>query len=93
MTIVKHGFTSILLDNEMTYFAHLEGVVESVDELATMEVYKNPESYMFRVTPSVPLYSQPLLKSLLEFHSLLGIQLELSKSIKKNSTISFLIHM
>lgn len=93
MKMVKHGFTSILPENEITYFAHLEGIVDSVDELANVEVYKNPQSYMFRITTSIPAYSQPLLKALLEFHNLLNIQLELSKSIKKNSTISFLIHL
>lgn len=93
MNLVKKGFTSILPENEITYFAHLQGVVDSVDELATVEVHKNPLSYMFRISPSTPEYSQPLLKSLLDFHNLLGIHLELSKSIRKNSTISFLIKL
>ena len=93
MKLVKRGFTSILRENEIVYFAHLEGIVDSVDELASVEVHKNPQSYMFRVIPSTPQYSQPLLKSLLDFHSLLGIQLDLSKSIKNSSTISFLIKL
>jgi hypothetical protein len=91
MTLVKKGFTSVLLENESTYFQHFEGIVDSVDELASVEVIKNPSSYMFRVTPSTPMYSQPLLKMILDFHRLLGIHLELSKSIKNNSTISFVI--
>lgn len=93
MKMIKHGFTSILPDNEITYFSHLEGIVDSVDELASVEVHKNPQSYMFRIIPSTPEYAQPLLRSLLDFHTLLGIHLELSKSIKNNSTISFLIKL
>lgn len=92
MTIIKRGFY-VLPENEATYFSHLEGIISSVDELANVEIIKNPTSYMFRITPSTPKYSQPLLKSLLDFHNLLGIHLELSKSIKKNSTISYYINM
>jgi hypothetical protein len=90
MTIVKHGF-SIIPDNDLTYMGYVEGVISSVDELANMEITKNPASYTFRITTSTPAYSQMLLQSLLEFHSMLGIKLEVSKSIKNNSTISFAI--
>lgn len=91
MIIHKKGFGAVMPENEITYFGHLEGIISSVDELANVEVVKNPSSYMFRITPSTPMYSQPLLKSLLDFHRLLGIHLELSKSIKNSSTISFVI--
>lgn len=92
MTITKKGF-SVLLENEITYFGHLEGIICSVDELASVEIIKSPTSYMFRIVTSTPLYSQPLLKSLLDFHRLLNIELKLSKSIKNNSTISFIISL
>lgn len=92
MNIVKHGF-DILLENEITYFSHLEGIISSVDELANAEVYKNSNTYSFRISTSTPVYSQPLLVSLLEFHTLLGITLDLSKSIKKISTITFKINL
>lgn len=93
MRMIKHGFPPVLLDNETTYFSHLEGVVDSVDELASVEVFRGPVSYSFRISTSTPMYSQPLLKSLLDFHTLLGIQLDLGKSIKNSSTISFVIYM
>lgn len=92
MNIVKHGF-DILLENEITYFSHFEGIVDSVDELANVEVTKTPAFYIFRISPSTPEYSQPLLKSLIEFHSLLHLTLQLSKSIKNNSTIFFKINI
>lgn len=92
MTIIKHGF-AILLENELTYFAHLEGVISSVDELASVEVTKTAHSYVFRVSPSMPVYTQSLLRAILDFHSLLNLRLDLSKSIKKSSTISFSIEI
>lgn len=90
MTIVKHGF-SIIPENEATYLGHIEGVISSVDELASMEITKNPAAYSFRITTSTPAYSQMLLQTLLDFHTMLNIKLEISKSIKNNSTISFAI--
>lgn len=92
MRLEKHGI-GILKENELTYFAHFQGIVDSVDELATAEVNRGPSSYIFRITPSLPRYSQTLLHSLLEFHTLLNLRLELGKSIKSSSTIHFVIHL
>ena len=76
-------------DNELAYFAHLEGIISSVDELATLEITRNPTSYHFRLAASVPRYNEMLLEELLKFHNLLQIHLDLSKSIKSSATIVF----
>lgn len=76
-------------DNEMAYFAHLEGIIDSVDELAIVEITKHPQSYHFRIAASVPRYNEMLLEELLKFHNLLQIRLDLSKSIKSSATIVF----
>lgn len=76
-------------DNELAYFAHLEGIISSVDELATLEITRNPSSYHFRLAASVPRYNEMLLEELLKFHNLLQIHLDLSKSIKSSATIVF----
>ena len=88
MKLIKKNFT-ILPDNEITYFKYLEAVFDSCDELSTVEIVKNPCSYTFRVACSAPRYAQVILGQLLDFHHLLGIHLNLSKSIKNNSTIHF----
>lgn len=76
-------------DNELAYFAHLEGIISSVDELSTLEITRNPTSYHFRLAASVPRYNEMLLEELLKFHNLLQIHLDLSKSIKSSATIVF----
>jgi len=76
-------------DNELAYLAHLRGLIESVDELSTLEITKNPNSYHFRLAPSLPMYNDMLLEELLKFHNMLQIQLNLSKSIKSSATIVF----
>ena len=76
-------------DNEIAYLAHLEGIIDSVDELSTLEITKNPNSLHFRLAPSLPMYNDMLLEELLKFHNMLQIQLNLSKSIKSSATIVF----
>ena len=80
-------------DNEIAYFAHLEGVISSVDELSTLEITKNPNSYHFRLAPSLPMYNDMLLEEILKFHNLFKIRLNLSKSIKSSATIVFEINL
>ena len=89
MQINKKFFPEVMQDNETAYFAHLEGIISSVDELSTLEITRNPNSYHFRLAPSVPMYNDMLLEELLKFHNLLQIHLDLSKSIKSSATIVF----
>ena len=93
MTISKRFFPEVMPDNELAYFAHLQGLIDSIDELSSMEITKNPHSYHFRIAPSVPMYTQMLLEELLKFHNMFGIKLQLSKSIKSSSTITFEINL
>jgi len=93
MQINKKFFPEVMQDNELAYFAHLQGIIDSVDELATLEITRNPNSYHFRLAPSIPMYNDMLLEELLKFHNLLQIHLDLSKSIKSSATIVFDITM
>jgi hypothetical protein len=93
MLISKKFFPEVMPDNETAYFAHLEGILSAVDELATLEITKNPHSYHFRLAPSVPMYTESLLEELLKFHNILQIRLILSKSIKSSATINFEINL
>ncbi len=80
-------------DNEQTYFAHVEGIIDSIDELSTLEITRNPNSYHFRLAPSLPKYNEFLLQEILKFHNLFQIKLNLSKSIKSSATITFEIEL
>ena len=93
MEVQKKFFPKIMSENDANYFAHLEGVISSVDELANVQINKNPHSYQFRIAPSIPMYTQPLLQELLKFHNLYNIKLNLSKSIRTSSTIFFEIEL
>ena len=89
MIIHKKFFPKVMQDNDLVYLAHLEGVIDSVDELATMEVTKMGYSYKFRIAPSLPKYIPMLLEEILKFHNMFRIKLDLSKSMKTSSTIMY----
>jgi DNA-binding phage protein len=89
MDIVRKFFPEIMQDNDMVYFARLEGMIDSIDELSSMQITKNSNSYQFRLAPSHPKYIEMLLDEVLKFHNIYGIRLNLSKSIKTTGTISF----
>lgn len=93
MQINRRFFPEITLDNDEIYFAHLEGVVSSVDELASMEITKALTSYHFRLAPSLPKYSEMLLQEILKMHNLFKIRLDISKSIKSSGVIAFNIEL
>jgi hypothetical protein len=93
MTVSKRFFPDVMPDNELAYFAHLEGVINSVDELSTLEITKTPSSYHFRLAPSLPKYNPLLLEEILKLHNIFHIKLNLSKSIKSSSTIAFEINL
>jgi hypothetical protein len=89
MQIQTKFFPQVMPDNELAYLAHLQGIIDSVDELSTLEITRNPNSLHFRLAPSLPMYNDMLLEELLKFHNMLQIQLNLSKSIKSSATIVF----
>jgi len=93
MTVNKRFFPEVMPDNETAYFAHLEGVINSVDELSSLEITKNPYSYHFRLAPSLPKYNELLLEEILKLHNIFQIKLNLSKSIKASATIVFEINL
>lgn len=89
MQLEKKFFPKILPDNDEIYFSHLEGIIDSVDELSTMEVIKHPRKYTFRLCPSLPMYTNMLIEELFKFHNQFQMKLNMSKSIKTSAIISF----
>lgn len=93
MEIHRKHFPSIIPDNEEMYLSMLSGVVESIDELSILQITKLRDSYLFRLSPSIPSYNNSLIEELLKFHNLFRIHLDLSKSMKTSGVLSFRIHI
>ena len=93
MHINKKFFPTILSENEIAYFGHFEGIINSVDELSSVQIVKTNDSYNFRIAPSHPKYNNLLIEELLKFHNVFKIFIELSKSIKTSGTIVFKINL
>ncbi len=80
-------------ENDLAYFAHLEGLIDSIDEYSSMQITKSSDSYIFRLAPSMPKYGEMLLQEILKLQDVFGIKLDLSKSIKTAGTIVFRINL
>ena len=93
MNIIRKFFPEITLDNDEVYLQHLSAIIESVDELAEMEIVKGTNSYHFRIVNSHPRYTQLLLQEILKLNNLYQIHLELSKSIKTSGSLVFSINI
>jgi len=93
MEINKKFFPEVLLENEKAYFAHLEGVIGSVDEYSSLQITHTNSAYIFRLAPSMPKYNDMLLEEILRLHNMFRIKLDISKSIKPTGTIVFKIDL
>lgn len=89
MEINRRDFPAIMKDNDTIYISQLCGIIESVDELCHVQINYSPTSLHFRIAPSVYDYLEPILKEVLKLNNMFGIRLELSKSMKASSTITF----
>jgi hypothetical protein len=93
MQVYRKHFPEVLPDNEIAYFNHLQGVIDSIDELCNMEITKTPYAYHFRIATSLPKYNDMLLEEILKLHNLFNIRINMSKSIKSSATINFEINL
>jgi len=89
----KKDFPKIMRDNDSLYVENLVGIIDSIDELSSLEITKTSHSFTFRIAPSVPRYAQPLLKEILKLNNIYGIRLNLGKSMRITSTINFQIEL
>ena len=89
MEVSRRHFPKVMQDNDEVFIAHLEGVIGSVDELCSLEITKNTDSYRFRIAASLPKYNNMLIEEILKFCNMFHIRLNMSKSITTSSVISF----
>lgn len=92
MRILYSGFPSIISDNEETYFKHLEGLVSSLDQYASISASKKPEGIVIRVTPSDYKSLLSLLAELKKLNTKFGLIVEFSKSMKSSNNICYNIN-
>ena len=93
MEINRKHFPKVMQDNDEIFLAHLEGVISSVDELCSLEITKSLESYRFRIACSLPKSNNMVIEEILKFCNMFKIRLDMSKSIKTSSVITFEIDL
>ena len=62
MQVNRKFFPQRMQDNDETFIASLLGVIESIDELCSVEITKKPIAYHFRIAASVPKYNNMLIE-------------------------------
>ena len=93
MEINRKHFPKVMQDNDEVFLAHLEGVISSIDELCSLEITKNVESYRFRIATSLPKYNNMVIEEILKFCNMFIMRIDMSKSIKTSSVITFEINL
>ena len=93
MEINRKHFPKIMQDNDEMFIASLIGVIESVDELCSLEITKKPIAIHFRIAASVPMYNNMLIEEILKLCNMFQLRIDMSKSIKTSSVITFEINL
>jgi len=89
MTVAFVNFPAIIADNDIVYYTNLRAFIESIDHESTLRITKNLQGINVRISPSRPIFLSPLIEQMKAFHTMYGIRLEFSKSMKKTCNVSF----
>lgn len=92
MRITKRHFPAILDDNTVTYFNHLEAIIDSIDYNASVEATRKLTGINIRVAPSEIKFLPLLIKDVEHIHNILNLRMEYSKSMKSSGTLNFNIN-
>jgi pentose-5-phosphate-3-epimerase len=89
MIIQKVNIPKLMLDNDAAYINHIQYLVESIDEYATLTVIQKIDSIGFHIIPSDEKLKSFLIKAIRKSHYKLGLKIDFSKSINATNKISF----
>jgi hypothetical protein len=89
MIVEKINIPKLMLDNDAAYLNHVEYVVRSIDDQATLRVVQKLDSIGFQIIPSNENLKSPLIKAIRKAHYKLGLEIDFSKSVNASITISF----
>lgn len=92
MQVQRLNFPPVIPDNESTYLNYLEGLIESVDYDSDMMIYRKEDGIMMRISPSTHQTFLTIFDIIKKFHTMLGIHVEFSKSMKAGNNISYTIN-
>lgn len=93
MQVQRVNFPSVISDNEETYLKYLEGLILSVDSGAYIVITHNPLKRIIRVSPSDYRTFHTILDVVKKFHTMLGVEVDFSKSMKTSNNITFSINL
>ena len=89
MIVTKINIPVLMKDNDAAYLNHVEFLVKSIDEDASLTVTQKINSIGFQIAPSDVKLKPFIIKNIRKSHYRLGLKIDFSKSVNSTNTISF----
>ena len=89
MVVNKINIPLLMKDNDAAYLNHVEYVIRSIDEDATLTVSQKLGSIGFQVIPSDEKLKPFLIRAIRKSHYKLDLKIDFSKSVNARNIISF----
>lgn len=89
MKITKHGFSSILEDNDEHYIQFIISALKHSDPEAELSLYKEIEGIKVIIKPSEADFKQHIINDILWAHRLLALKVIFSKSLALQKIVSY----
>lgn len=89
LNIIKHGFPSILQDNDKFYLEFVGDALKHADPEAEIVLNKMDNVIKVNVTPSVAEFRQSIIDNLLHAHRLFRLKIIFSKSLAKEKRVNY----
>ncbi len=89
MIVEKINIPKLMPDNDAAYINHIEYIINSIDEDATLTMIQKINSIGFQVIPSDNRLKSFIIKAIRRSHYKLGLKIDFSKSVNASNKISF----
>lgn len=89
MIVEKINIPKLMLDNDAAYINHIEYLINSIDEDATLTMVQKISSIGFHIIPSDEKLKPFIIKAIRKSHYKLGLKIDFSKSVNASNKISF----
>lgn len=93
ITMIDKEGIGVTTDNNDAYLQLLDGVVSSVDSLASITVNRTNHDWKFRIVPSHPQHIEAIIYEVITMNNIFGIRVDFCKSMKNASTVTFSISL
>jgi len=89
MIVERINIPKLLRDNDAAYINHVEFIINSIDEEASLTIMRKISGLSFSIIPSNEKLKPFIIKAIRKSHYKLGLKIDFSKSVNAGNNISF----